>query len=219
LLLKNPSSSSASHAPATLQDGFFPCKSPGARTAPGGTWLRRRGRGSPPTRVSPGRRSTWEAPPPAAATWMWFDSASAASVRMMFGSCPPTPTMGDPTQLAVFQMYSFTRRCRTIPKRRISGLYAPQEPTGPRSFPVTFIQSPSGVGVGTSLALADYYFYASSPSRSIQGILPYLPYAQPRRESSGSGAGFRSARSDAKKKSRTLALLSQRDCQVRHQRA
>jgi hypothetical protein len=37
--------------------------------------------------------------------------------------------------------------------------YAPQEPTGVHSRPVTFMQSQSGVGVGTSLALADYYYY------------------------------------------------------------
>jgi len=45
---------------------------------------------------------------PSAATWMWFDSESAAPVRMMFGYGPPSPTMGDPTQLAFFQMWSFT---------------------------------------------------------------------------------------------------------------
>jgi hypothetical protein len=45
---------------------------------------------------------------PPAATWMWFDSVSQAPVRMMFGYGPPSPTMGDPTQLALFQMYSFT---------------------------------------------------------------------------------------------------------------
>jgi hypothetical protein len=45
---------------------------------------------------------------PPAATWMWFDSATQVPVRMMFGNGPPLPTMGDPTQLALFQMYSFT---------------------------------------------------------------------------------------------------------------
>ncbi len=45
---------------------------------------------------------------PPAATWMWFDSASQLPVRMMFGNGPPSPTMGDPTQLALFQMFSFT---------------------------------------------------------------------------------------------------------------
>jgi hypothetical protein len=45
---------------------------------------------------------------PPAATWLWFDSNSAAPVRMMFGDGPPSPTMGDPTQLAFFQMWSFT---------------------------------------------------------------------------------------------------------------
>jgi hypothetical protein len=37
--------------------------------------------------------------------------------------------------------------------------YAPQDPTGLTSRPITFMQSQSGVGVGTSLALADYYYY------------------------------------------------------------
>jgi hypothetical protein len=45
---------------------------------------------------------------PSAATWMWFDSASGAPVRMMFGYGPPSPTRGDMGQLALFQMYSFT---------------------------------------------------------------------------------------------------------------
>lgn len=45
---------------------------------------------------------------PPAATWMWFDSQTKAPVRMMFGYGPPSPTMGDPTQLAFFQMWSFT---------------------------------------------------------------------------------------------------------------
>jgi hypothetical protein len=45
---------------------------------------------------------------PPAATWMWFDSNTAAPVRMMFGEGPPSPTMGDQTQLAFFQMWSFT---------------------------------------------------------------------------------------------------------------
>ncbi len=56
----------------------------------------------------------WKIPVPIAgttlkaATWMWFDSRSAAPVRMMFGNGPPSTTMGDPTQLAFFQMWSFT---------------------------------------------------------------------------------------------------------------
>jgi hypothetical protein len=45
---------------------------------------------------------------PPAATWMWFDSSTASPVRMMFGNGPPLPTLGDPTQLAFFQMWSFT---------------------------------------------------------------------------------------------------------------
>lgn len=54
----------------------------------------------------------WRAPvpntQPPAATWMWFDSASGAPVRMMFGTGPVTPGKGDPAQLAILQMYSFT---------------------------------------------------------------------------------------------------------------
>ena len=45
---------------------------------------------------------------PPAATWYWFDSVSGAPVRAMFGYGPPAPTMGDPTQLAFFQMWSFS---------------------------------------------------------------------------------------------------------------
>ena len=45
---------------------------------------------------------------PPGATWMWFDSNTKAPVRMMFGVGPPSPTKGDPTQLAFFQMWSFT---------------------------------------------------------------------------------------------------------------
>lgn len=45
---------------------------------------------------------------PAAATWMWFDSSSAAPVRMMFGQGPLSTDQGDPTQLALFQMYSMS---------------------------------------------------------------------------------------------------------------
>jgi hypothetical protein len=37
--------------------------------------------------------------------------------------------------------------------------YAPQDGTGTQSRPITFMQSQSGVNVGTSLALADYYYY------------------------------------------------------------
>jgi hypothetical protein len=46
---------------------------------------------------------------PPAATWAWFDSESGAPVRMMFGLGPvSSPNQGDPTQLAILQMYSFT---------------------------------------------------------------------------------------------------------------
>ncbi len=37
--------------------------------------------------------------------------------------------------------------------------YSPLTADGTSSRPVTFMQSQSGVGVGTSLALADYYYY------------------------------------------------------------
>jgi hypothetical protein len=36
--------------------------------------------------------------------------------------------------------------------------YAPLDTSGVSSRPVTFMQSESGVGVGTSLALADYFY-------------------------------------------------------------
>ncbi|HKQ06867.1 MAG TPA: hypothetical protein VJ464_17165 [Blastocatellia bacterium] len=45
---------------------------------------------------------------PPAATWMWFDAESNLPVRLMFGQGPPSPSMGDPNQLALFQMFSFT---------------------------------------------------------------------------------------------------------------
>jgi hypothetical protein len=47
---------------------------------------------------------------PAPATWMWFDAISGnLPVRLMFGQGPLTsPSMGDPNQLALFQMFSFT---------------------------------------------------------------------------------------------------------------
>ena len=45
---------------------------------------------------------------PPAATWMWFDANTNLPVRMMFGQGPPAPSMGDPNQLALFQMFSFT---------------------------------------------------------------------------------------------------------------
>lgn len=43
-----------------------------------------------------------------ASTWMWFDSESGLPFRLMFGQPPKTPTTGDPAQLALFQMFSFT---------------------------------------------------------------------------------------------------------------
>lgn len=69
---------------------------------------------SPLNWMMPQPRDWWVVPvplpgdSPPAATWMWFDSASGAPVRMMFGNGPPSPTLGDPTQLAFFQMFSLT---------------------------------------------------------------------------------------------------------------
>lgn len=45
------------------------------------------------------------------ATWFWFNDRNGQltfPLRMMFGQGPPKPTKGDPSQLALFQMYSFT---------------------------------------------------------------------------------------------------------------
>jgi hypothetical protein len=80
---------------------------------------------------------------PPAATWMWFDSATAAPVRMMFGYGPPSPTMGDPTQLALFQMWSFSY----FPVfQAYAGSEAPAKPnvfTAP-TFPGFAIGNPNG---------------------------------------------------------------------------
>ena len=46
-------------------------------------------------------------PPPA--TWMWFDNETNFPVRLMFGQGPvASPILGDVTQLALFQMFSFS---------------------------------------------------------------------------------------------------------------
>ena len=55
----------------------------------------------------------WKTPVPNsnASTWIWMNTAGANNklpFRMMFGQPPSTPTMGDPAQLALFQMFSFT---------------------------------------------------------------------------------------------------------------
>jgi hypothetical protein len=54
----------------------------------------------------------WKSPVPrskeGAATWMWFDSKTQLPFRLMFGYPPPAPGKGDPTELALFQMFSFT---------------------------------------------------------------------------------------------------------------
>ena len=43
-----------------------------------------------------------------ATTWMWFDSNTAYPFRLMFGQPPKNPAVGDPAQLALFQMFSFS---------------------------------------------------------------------------------------------------------------
>lgn len=55
----------------------------------------------------------WKAPVPNsnASTWYWFNASGDSAglpFRLMFGQPPPQPTKGDPDQLALFQMYSFT---------------------------------------------------------------------------------------------------------------
>lgn len=46
---------------------------------------------------------------PVPATWMWFDNSTKFPARLMFGIGPEKgPTTGDPNQLALFQMFSFT---------------------------------------------------------------------------------------------------------------
>jgi hypothetical protein len=80
---------------------------------------------------------------PPAATWLWFDSQSAAPVRMMFGNGPPSPTMGDPTQLAFFQMWSFIY----FPVFQAYGAdEAPAKPTkfNVASFPGFAVGNPNG---------------------------------------------------------------------------
>jgi hypothetical protein len=39
---------------------------------------------------------------------MWFNAETNFPARLMFGQGPPSPAMGDPNQLALFQMFSFT---------------------------------------------------------------------------------------------------------------
>lgn len=61
---------------------------------------------------------------PPAATWAWFDSSTGAPVRMMFGEGPmASPDMGNPTQLAILQMFSFS----------YFPVYTPNDATVPKS--------------------------------------------------------------------------------------
>jgi len=55
----------------------------------------------------------WKQPVPgsSATTWMWWNTdgpSAGLPFRMMFGAPPPTPFIGDPNQLALFQNFSFT---------------------------------------------------------------------------------------------------------------
>jgi hypothetical protein len=55
----------------------------------------------------------WKAPVPnsKASTWYWFNATGQGAdipFRLMFGQPPQQPTKGDPNQLALFQMFSFT---------------------------------------------------------------------------------------------------------------
>jgi len=82
--------------------------------------------------------------PPPAATWMWFDSNTGAPVRMMFGEGPPSPIMGDPMQLAFFQMWSFTYFPLFQSYGRASAATVkPKTFTSP-SFPGFAVGNPSG---------------------------------------------------------------------------
>lgn len=79
-----------------------------------------------------------ESPP--AATWMWFDSTSGVPVRMMFGEGPPNPEQGDPTQLAFFQMYSFSY----FPVFEVNDVSAKPTVWLPPTFPGFQIGNPNG---------------------------------------------------------------------------
>jgi hypothetical protein len=66
----------------------------------------------------------WKMPVPIkdslAATWIWCQSEGERAgfpFRLMFGQPPQSPVMGDPNQLAFFQMFSFTYLCnfRALP--------------------------------------------------------------------------------------------------------
>ncbi|MEA2490105.1 MAG: hypothetical protein QOH21_1897, partial [Acidobacteriota bacterium] len=86
----------------SLPDNWFGDQQPNAASA-----------GSSPLNWMNGPTVDWWRAPvpntqPPAATWMWFDSQTGAPVRMMFGVGPVTPGKGDPAQLAILQMYSFS---------------------------------------------------------------------------------------------------------------
>lgn len=103
--------------------------------------------GSSPLNWMPVRPVDWWKVPvplpssPPAATWMWFDSETNVPVRMMFGYGPPKPTLGDPTQLALFQMYSFTY----VPVFGVAdSLEVPEEWTAP-AIPGFAVGNPDGL--------------------------------------------------------------------------
>ncbi len=81
---------------------------------------------------------------PPAATWMWFDSGTAAPVRMMFGEGPPSPTLGDPTQLAFFQMWSFTYFPAFQAYNAACAATARPKAFGTASFPGFAVGNPNG---------------------------------------------------------------------------
>lgn len=56
------------------------------------------------------------------ATWFWFNAGGPAAnlpFRIMFGAAPPSPYQGDPSKLALFQMYSFIYFPQFLPVGRL----------------------------------------------------------------------------------------------------
>ncbi len=83
-----------------------------------------------------------------AATWMWFDSQSQYPVRMMYGQGPPAITQGDPTQLPLLQMYSFTY----FPS------FSPQAPGAPAPWAEPMIE---GFSLGNPSNYSNFVFNAN----------------------------------------------------------
>ncbi len=74
-------------------------------SAAGATWFA----SAPMNWMSDASYDWWKQPVPKsnATTWMWVGE-NGLPFRLMFGAPPPTPTRGDPDQLALFQNFSFT---------------------------------------------------------------------------------------------------------------